>query len=239
MRNEKHVYDLTWKDKFLIEMDKIKSMKGKKKREYIWEYYKIHIIATAFFLIVAGSLFNDIVLNPPPDAALTVAWMGFEFDENLNIFRETIYPVVVEDPENETVQIITFFLGGGDPQMDMAMLTRFAAMTAAAELDIVIGDMVYHDEYGYTNLGLAPLNSFADVRPFLNEAGISLDTDDLIFYEEDGEPIAVGVPLSAVPIFNEIDFFPMERYLGVVVNTRRREEVVEVMRYLWDVNGTS
>ena len=64
------------KEKMRAEWAKIIEMKGKTRREYIWDYYKIPIIAFIIGSWMLGSLINDIWINPPPRANFTVAWMA-------------------------------------------------------------------------------------------------------------------------------------------------------------------
>ena len=229
-----------FKEKFRAERAKIMEMKGKTRREYIWDYYKIPIIAFIVGTWMIGSLINDVWINPPPGSVLTIAWMaGWESEEQLNELRDSLYPLFVEDPRRETVQILTFFMGT-DPQMDMAMQQRFAAMTAAAELDIIIGNFVVHefDDGSFMSLGLAPPFSLLDMRPVFDEAGLMLPDDPLIF---DGtvidEPIVYfAVPMHDAAYFTDMGFSPENRYLGVIMNTQRYEAVIDAIRHLWDAS---
>jgi len=220
------------KEKLRAEWKKIQSMKGREKWEYIWGYYKIHIIGISAVLLVAGSIINDTIINPPPNSVLTIAWMGgFELDGRLDELRDALYPMLVEDPGSETVHVLTFFITGDDPQQDMAQHTRFSAMTAARELDIVIGTLVHNEEADIMALGLAPSWFFHDLRPFLAEAGI--EPDGVIFHDdEEGNPVAFAIPTEGSAIFEDVGISTEGRWLGVVGNTQREEAAVKAIRAL-------
>ena len=220
------------KEKLRAEWKKIQSMQGREKWEYIWGYYKIHIIGVSAALLMTGSIVNDIFINPPPSSVLTIAWMGgFEMEWQLNALRDALYPMVVEDPSSETVHILTFFITGTDPQQDMAQHTRFSAMVAARELDIVIGTLEYNEEAEILALGMAPSWFFSDLRPFLAQAGI--EPDGVIFYEaEEGYPVAFAVPMEGSALFEEVGLFTEGRWLGIVGNTLRDEAVTYAVRAL-------
>jgi len=221
------------KEKLRAEWKKIQSIKGREKWEYIWGYYKIHIIATAAALLMTGSIVNDVFINPPPDSVLTIAWMGgFELEGRLDTLRNSLYPILVDDTANETVHILTFLLTGADPQQDMAQHTRFSAMTAARELDIVIGTLEHNEEVDIMALGMAPSWFFYDLRPFLAEAGI--EPEGLVFHEdEEGTPIAFAIPLDGSVLLEEAGIATEGRWLGVIGNTQREEAVVKAIRALF------
>ena len=230
--------DASVKDRIRAEWKKIMDMKGKTRREYIWDYYKIPIIAFIIGSWMVGSIINDVFINPPPGSVLTIAWMaGWEPEERLDELRDVLYPLVVEDPNRETVNILTFFMGV-DPQHDMAMHTRFAAMTAAAEIDIVIGNFMHHEEEELMGLGIAPAFSFLDLRTMFAEAGIS-PPDEFLFFDGEGvddPPLAFGIPMDSADFFTNMGFSAEDRYLGVIMNTQRNEEVISAIRLLWDAS---
>ena len=206
------------------ELQKIRSLKGKEKWEYIWDYYKLHIIGTIILLWISGSIINDTIINPPPQSVLTIAWMaGFEPDDRLNALSVALYPKLeelVENPGREAVQVLNFFMGA-DPQLQMANHHRFAAMTAANELDIIIGTVVIHEEERIT-LGLAPTWGLRDIRTYIPEA----NAEGLLFYEsEEYGTIAFAVPLEGSAFFNTLGLQTENVYLGIMINSLREEAV--------------
>ena len=228
--------ELSIKERLRREREKIGQFQtNKEKRDYIWSYYKLHIIGTIVFLVLAGSFINDTIINPPPSSALIIAWSaGFELEETLRTLAESFYENVVDEYANETVQVLSFWMVG-EPQHDMAQHTRFAAMSAAAELDIIIGEFFTNEEGGFDGIGLAPSWSFMDIRPVLQEAGIQIDdASDFLFAEgEDGREIAFAVSLEDTALLDGLGMNTMGQYLGVIINTRRHDAVVYAVRQFW------
>jgi len=225
------------KVRFREELQKIKSMQGREKRQYIWDYYKFHIIGTIIGVLMLGSLINDTIINPPPSSALTIAWMaGFELDERLNALEDVLHPIVVGDTDRERIMIIPFHIVG-EPQNDMAQMQRFQAMLAAREIDIVIGhyEHVIDEEMDIDvrRLGLAPAWGFSDLRPILVEAGVTADAFIFCYDEEYGVPFAFATPLEGSALFTALEIPTEDRYLGVIVNTARHEQVVAAIHALW------
>ena len=226
-------WDSNWRQRIAKEVEKIKSMEKTVRREYIWGYYKYHIIGSIVAVILIGSFINDTIINPPPQPILTIAWMaGFEFDEQFDALEDALYPAMVTNPRRETVSVIPFTLTG-DPSFDMAMFQRFGAMTAAASLDIIIG---YPTDYegGIGGLGMAPGFMFLDLHPILDRAGVS--ADGLLYYQDDEEmpeEIAFAFPIAESSLFYELGFHTTaNRYLGVVANTPNIYSVEATLRLL-------
>ena len=144
------------------EIDKIKAMPNREKREYIWDYYKIHIIAMVVALFFIGMLINDIFINPPPRAALTIAWRaGFEPEQKFNQLTEAISFVVAND--NYTEVSILDFSTTGNVQLNMARSMQLIAMMQVNDLDIFIANKEYYD--GQILFGGMPYYGFKFIMP--------------------------------------------------------------------------
>jgi len=226
--------NMTVKERLKAEWQKIMSLKGKTRREYIWDYYRFHIIATAFVVIMGGSLINDTIINPRPRSALTIAWMaGFELHETMDLISESLYPTIVYDPSSETVDALMFNLSG-DPQHDSAQMQRFAAMTAARELDIAIAHLIVHDD-GFQALGIAPTMMFKNIMPFLQAAGIEPQGGFVYCDNEERESIeAVAVSMEGSRLFPELGLTTENRYVAIVASSQRDEAVIDALRAIWE-----
>ena len=196
------------------EWKKIMAMESREVRwQYIWDYYKFNILGAAFALFLIGSATNDLLINPPPRSVLTIAWMtGFEPEHRLDMLREVLYPVLVENPRRETVEILSFVMTD-DPQIHMAQLARLSTLLAARQLDIVIGNLVEADEAtggdredeNIEMLGMVPLWAVDDLRSLEGNA-----------------------------LFAELGFNTEGRYFGIISSTERYEAVHEAINVLWE-----
>jgi hypothetical protein len=212
------------KEKFRDEIDKIKSLKGMKRWEYIWEYYKILIFGTLIVLFIAGSIIHS-ALNPPPANVLGIAWTyGFQMPEFDNAFETELNYGLSLNEYKERVGLFQFF-ETGDPQMDMANLMRFAAMVSTAELDILIGSEEDFQSYVSQEMLL-------DIGSLLPEG-----TEGLLHIENTlGETLVYGVSILDSQVLENAGFIYLENvstpYLGVIVNSGRMETVKQVIELL-------
>ena len=230
--------NLSVKERLRAEWNKIQSMKGAEKREYIWGYYKFHILGTLVVFFMVGSIINDTIINPPPDPVITIAWMGLGTEEHFSALRERLYPVLVQNPSRETVHITSFFVSE-DPQHAMAQNQRLSAMVTAQIIDLAIGpynpsEELEDDRIRPATIGMAPAWMFGEFRPTLAQLGI--DAEGMVFYEDDGDEIGFAIPVSSAPLFQELNINIHDYYIAMIVNTQRHDEIIKVLEVLWGLH---
>lgn len=117
-----------------------KDLSKKEKRDFIWTYYKLHIIGSIVVLIVLGSLFNSFVLNPAPKVILDITALTPMYDlPAQNELKAIINKVIVPTGENKTVLIEHLMQSENmAPDMQMAITSKFFAKASSGELDIMI-----------------------------------------------------------------------------------------------------
>ena len=213
------------KEKLRNEWEKIKSLKGKELREYIWEYYKLYIIVVLIILAVIGNSIYRSAVNPPLTPMLNIAWnYGPQLPDFYMDLADELTSHLEASVKNERVFIIPFF-ETDDPQMNMAMQMRLAAMVSTGEVDIVIAT---EDELGL----LADEFILLDISSWL-PAG----TGGLLKTEyENGTSIVYGVSIRESRMLKNASFFITDGdpnpYLGVFINTAREKNVRQTIELL-------
>ena len=208
----------TRKEKLKEEWEKIKSLKGKKLWEYLWEYYKILIIGIVILLTIIGSTVYRSVINPHPTTILNVAWFyELQHMEYYDDLADELTNRLVEPHKNERVHVSSF-TETLDPQLNMGMQARFIAMLSIGDIDIVIAT---EDELKrFVSEGV-----LLDIRTWLptGTEGLFMTIGD------DGVPNVYAVSIANSRVLNNVpDFITYENstpYLGVFVNTGREEKV--------------
>jgi len=161
------------------EFAKLRAMNFTDKRQYIWEYYKIHLLATVIVLFGIGAFINTFFLNPAPRDYIYVAWVGLPVPaDQLDALSELLTPLLVEDPTREVVTI-TFY------PPSSAMQQRFSALVQIGMVDVIVGEAAgiqqLSDDRGWLRtldeLPDAPIKIGLYGSPILAQAGI--DAQDL------------------------------------------------------------
>ncbi|QUH30512.1 hypothetical protein [Vallitalea guaymasensis] len=211
---------------------KFKELTRKEKVEYIWEYYKLHIFAGIFVLIVIGSFLNIWVFNPPPKSAVSVNFVGSSiFADNTEPLEKELNPIIVtEEMGNKKVFINTYIFGMKDPQMQMATQTKFIANISARELDVLILDKEQFDS-------LVLQGSMLPLDQVFSEDELGKLTDRLLKgkSEEDTNEQIYGIDITDIEKIKTVMVGDSDIVIGVVSNTLKIEESKKVIKWFLEM----
>jgi len=195
----------TFREHVRNEIAKLRAMNFTDKRQYIWEYYKLHLLGLVVGIIALVALLNTIFINPAPRDYLYIAWLGPPpAIGQLDALAEALQPLVPEGL-NEIVSIHSY-VASIDPNMNMALQQRFATMVQLGAMDAILT----------TAEGVQEL---IDVLNWLRP-----------IHELPGAPMAVS--LYGSPILSDLGIDSYDLYLSVLVNTRNIDRVLIMMDML-------
>jgi len=197
------------------ERAKLSEMTFAQKRQYIWEYYKLHIIGLLIFVFLIGSLVNTWIINPPRREYLYIAWFGQH--ANLEDLSERL-SVLVDDPAREHVLVISYS-HTGNPQVDMGLQMRFSAMLHAGSIDLIISPREEIEEFA--NLGfILEANDAAFRQYFAEIAYITRDAEASQIYV---------ISLADAPLFAYLGVDASELYVATVANSEKFYEISQAL----------
>ena len=226
------------KEKYRMEIRKLREMPFKKKVEYIWDYYRFHIIAILAVLLIIGGLINSII-NPRPETALLIAWStGFATEEQIRTLSDIIEDKIIDEKANEVVDITLFYSMSEDPSMDMANIQRLAAMVAARMIDVFILDSEMIDEYSSVGY-LQPLDTLLSIVRAQNPNVYRRIIENLIhadFEDEDGiiKEGIMGVDITGSSLLKEIGFYDFDRIFCLSVTSDNEDNAANTLILLFE-----
>ena len=219
-----------FKNFFATEHAKLKDMTFKEKASYIWEYYKIPIIAVIAAIIVIGSIINSVWINPAKKMYLQIAFYGEYVDDNaITAMCNQLGDAVMTPEDQQTMQIsgASFMENTGDPQMDMAYQQKFAAMLSDGELDLIIINASDLDD-------MASQGILAPIKNYLSDSLLPQLSDKLAEApDENGNNDYYAINLDNVKLFNDNGLITDGMCLGVVVNTTKPDNVKSAIDYIF------
>jgi len=227
------------KEKLRIEIAKLREMTFKEKLEYIWEYYKIHIIVVCVLLFLIGGMLNTRFFNPPPDTALFISWnSGYATMEQFDLLQDVLEELVLEGERHEEIMISHVIINDADPAMSIASMQRLVAMIAAGEIDILILDSELLKQFTTSGF-LRPMESLLAEVEVANPMVYSAIKEKITIvpYEhEDGNLIehAMGVSIGSSPRLSQLGFFEQELYFSISVSSGRTENVIKTLIALFE-----
>ncbi len=225
-----------------------RDLHGKKKLEYIWDYYKLPIFAACLALYIAGYLLYGHFTHK--DTILYTALVNIDAGENLLAdLEEGFLEYANADPSDEKLELYRgLYLGGETSGADYgytsASGTKIVASIDRECLDVVLMNKEAFDafcENGYllnieTFLREHSLELYGRLQKRLVtgtavlEDNAQMDPDVSHSVQTDEYPM--GVDLSDSPVIQKAGFQDAV-YLGVIANTPRTEMVLSYLEYLY------
>lgn len=207
------------KKHFASEREKLREMTFEEKRWYIWEYYKLHIGVFVLAVFLLGSFINNRFINPRPDEYLYIAWIGVEaFPHQLTAASGELTDSIVYNPERQ-IAIILDYTTTGNPEMDMALQTRFLALLQLGNIDAFIAPREGIDSFAEQGF-IRPLG---DVTPYIGDNQILYAIHDRIILIEDAYSNThfLAVSLQGSPFLERYGLGASDIYLSMVANSQR------------------
>ncbi len=206
-----------------------KELSPKQRAQYIWDYYKIHIIA---FAAVIGILIwgvNHFILHPDPTVCCGIAIYGPHIDIDTSDAMESIITSNITSPEeNLKAEISNFFFtegsGSEDQIQDKDMLDKFYTYLYAMQLDIFIGN----EEDTQACVKADFLSTVDDyITP---EQKAEFEKDGRLLYgkdSDDEEELPYAVRINDPPLFKSLNILKDDTYYISFVPIEGREERVK------------
>ncbi|MBO5303737.1 MAG: hypothetical protein J6A92_06770 [Lachnospiraceae bacterium] len=213
---EKYESDLSRKEKWQLECQKLRKMRGKQKIEYLFTYYKaVLLIFVAVLLIVYTGA--TMIENGSKHAVLSIVISDVktEKEPEIRAWGDGLLSVLEAEEENASVAIDTAVTS----KEDEASVVK-AAIALSGELEN--NDVVFCGEEIYQKF--AAENAFLDITEILGENAC------------ENLPVKNGVLLLAdCDKWEELGFCGYSNgYLCVLKNARNTENVHKLVDYLWE-----
>ena len=223
------------KNFFSQEWAKLKEMNFTDKRQYIWEYYKLHILFTVLGLFIMGSLINIWFINPPKRDYLYIAWQaGHVSFESLDDLGERL-SVIVSDSDRYRVTVSSYMMPE-DPQMIQAMATRFHALLTIGGLHLMLATEQGIQEGADAGLIRPPTEVLEIVRE-LNPAMYDELTGRVLiltYTPGEGEDAPtftdeIAINIGGAPLLLDVGLTMDDLYLGIVSNIQHFDEIARAL----------
>lgn len=235
------------------EKRKISEMKSfKDKKDYIWEYYKFHIIGVIIAIIVCYSLVDHYIINPPDESALGIVLTTGTTINSLDEFIADVNEMLnIEEGYKVSVTHIPF-LDAEQGEYSQSLQQKLFLMLTAGEVDILLG-------YEETILDYSPHSFFNDMTPILSDEKYAAFKDDFVyglvpisvmnpddidpneesvFYDNINEQIEcknriVGIKIRNTELLKNYDFPANDvAVLSIASTSKNTEKAIEMMDYI-------
>lgn len=246
---------MTILDYYKKELSKLKDQSPKKRWEYIWEYYKIHL---GVILLVIVLLIQGIVtICNKKDTVFTGVLINTTLNADNSSFMEDLQQELDVGKKEQISFSTNIFMTNESADKAVALQSIMSSITIR-ELDMVAGP-----EEAFKICAYNASNMFADLRSYLDQdtlnklsdklyyidgaiiemlnapVGTEVDFSQIVYPdphkpETMEKPIPVGIDVTECHSFMAAYFMPdTKHYMGMITNTTRPETVLQFIDFLF------
>lgn len=217
---------MTWRNSLRADLEKLKKLEPKARVQFIWDYYKLPIIAVAVSLVllvfVAGNNFsrrevamyavfvNTDQTDLEPDAALLDAMLEgagadmrkkhIDITANLTLGQNELY-------DGETIMVL-------------------AALFGISDLDLFAADEAVFRRY-------ADQNAFADLSRLIEPELLAGHEGDLYYYDtEEGQRVLGGIVIHPGSVLHRAGYYHADVVVGAAINGENLELAIRFIKAL-------
>jgi hypothetical protein len=206
----------------------LKSMSKKKKAEYIWDYYKVHIIASVVIICIIGSMIHSRMTKV--DYVFNLTTIGTVVDKDKkNDLEKQLTSIVVKEGETRKKAIVYVTPSASSNSQGDIMpneyMQRFVAMISVGQLDVV-----FLDKSILENLAKQDVLLKLD-----NIAGLNLDS---IKYEKievsgsDNKRAVYAINAEDSKIFKDLGIDTNNKVIGIFSSSKQKDKSVSALKWL-------
>ena len=203
--------------------EKYKSLSGKKKLEFIYDYYKFPIIGTLLAIIIIGYMAYSFATKQ--DIYCNITYYGSTVNsENFNHIKDKLNENILGNDKRSSIFTDTMLINfnsnyGDDPTTTQA----FAVRLAANEIDILLAEKNNFEYFAANNM-LLDLNSLEGFNT-LNISSDNLATAK----DESGTDKIYGIKVDNLNLLKDAGFDNENTILCIAISSNRHEEIIKVL----------
>lgn len=204
--------------------EKFKTLSTKKKVEFIYDYYKLPIIAVLLGIIIISYMVYSIATKQ--DTYCNITYYGSNaVSEELSTIKDTLNERLLSNDKKSSIFIESIFISpdsnyGDDPTSTQA----FAVKLAANEIDILLINKNYFNYFAAHDM-LLDLNSLTGFD------SLNLTENDLITAKnQSGNENLYGIKINNLNLLKDASFDLDNTILAIAVSSQRNDQVLQVLK---------
>jgi len=206
----------------------LSSMSKKKKAEYIWEYYKLHIIAVFVIIFIVASFIHGQITKV--DYVFNLTLIGNNVDDNKKTeVAKHLTNFVIKNGEQKKQAIIDVIPLEGSSKANASMSSistqKFIANISVGGIDVIILDK-------------AMFQSFATKGMFLRLDNISqlslasIKNEKLQAIGDDKVKAVYAINADNIKILKDMGFDTDNMVIGIISTCKQKDKAASVLKWL-------
>ncbi|MBZ9687047.1 hypothetical protein G9F72_012005 [Clostridium estertheticum] len=206
----------------------IKSMSNKKKAEYIWEYYKLHIIGVLAVIFIIASIIHGQITKI--DYVFNLTLVGNNIDENKKTeVEKQLGSIVIKEGEGKKQALMDVIPLEGSSKanasMSSASTQKFIAKISVGEIDVVILDKGMAQTYAKQDM-FSRLDNIKE----LDLAGIK--NEKIEATGSDNIKAVYAINAENIKILKDTGFDTENMVIAIISSCKQKDKAATVIKWL-------
>lgn len=200
-----------------------KSLSGKKKIEFIYDYYKLPIIGTLLAIIIISYMTYSFITKQ--DIYCNITYYGSTINtDNFNKLKDTLNENILGNDKKSTIFTDSLLITANSNYGDDPTTTQaFAVKLAANELDILL---IEKNNFEY----FAANNMLLDLSSLEGFDSLNISEEDLVTVkDQSGNSNLYGIKVDNLNLLKDCGFDAENTILSIAISSNRHEEVIKVL----------
>lgn len=217
---------MTWRNSLRQDRETLKRLEPKARIQFIWDYYRLPIIAAAVGLAL---LITAVGLNLGRGEVAMYAVFVNTDQTGLEPDAALLDAVLEEAGTNmgkKHIDITANLYLGQNGAYDGETIMVLAALFGISDLDLFAADEAVFRRY-------ADQNAFADLSRLIEPELLAGHESDLYYYDtEDGQRVLGGIVLHPGSVLHRAGYYHADVVIGAAINGENLDEAVQFIRAL-------
>ena len=201
-----------------------KGMSGKQKAEYIWDYYKLHIIGAFVLIIIAGSFIHSQMTKV--DYMFNLTMFGNAIEENKKSdLEKQLTNLLVEPGEKRKQASVDIIPVSNTTSSSNQYMQQFLAKLSVGEIDIVILDKSMFE-------ALAKQNAFSSMDNLGGLDLASIKNEKIESIGSDNKNKVYGISAEDVKVLKDIGYDVKDKVICITVSSKEKAKAVLTLEWL-------
>jgi hypothetical protein len=198
----------------------LKSMSRKEKIEYIWDYYKFHIISVIVVIAIIASLIHGQLTKI--EHVVNVTMIGNAVSEPKREELEKKFTSLVVKEGEQRKQALIDVITTDKSQLSYEMMQKFVVRIAAGEIDVIILDKGNFDSFVKQDMFL-PLDS-------ISEISLSDIKQDKIEASGSNNKAVYAISVEDNKELEDMGYDTKNKVLGIIASSKQKDNGVKVFK---------
>jgi hypothetical protein len=206
----------------------LKSMSNKKKAEYIWEYYKLHIIGVLVVIFIVASMIHGQITKI--DYVFNITLVGNNVDENKKTeLEKQLGGIVIKTGEQNKEAIVSVIPLEGSSKANASMSStstqKFIVEMSVGQIDVVILDKGMAQVFAKQDM----FSRLEDIKELDLE---SIKNEKIEAVGSDNIKSVYAINAEDIKILKDMGFDTGNMVIGIISSCKQKDKAATVIKWL-------